>query len=1073
MGRFVAWFGGLVILCAGVAGAAEAGVAVTNLPAGAGSTALPVEARLPPKYPGIWQKPVNYREPPREYETVSTNGWTIEVEKQLMSEDPELAGKAVARLSLKLNEALAALPEASRANLRKLKVFLMYGPKAKGGGRDNGTEYYQKDAPDCYQTLDPRWGNSLVIYSAENYVWQSDLWALKLSLHELAHAHHLVQWPEDRVEIVQAYEHAMSRKLYRNVRDDQGKTHAKAYAIQNPIEYFAELSCMYFAGCDYPPRNRKELKAYDPEGYAMIQKLWGIVAEAPSDDWKKSPVSMLASQIGYHPLNTKHVYLRSTEEKPPAGIFEKEFSVIDAQAEQEVFRGKVATWGRKWDTSWWVLDFTPLRRQGEFYVKTGKLVSSRFKIENGIFHKTDLTVIALDQLEHRIHQGQDDQRRGLQGLYTNCPPETRIYMDCGSPYAELEPVGTCVYALFELHDLLGREFSEKDNKRMIDLAALGADYFVAAQRSSSDPEIDGMFYHSLLVNNRDTWAGSFSTYLDAAYGMALMAKAHQFFKDRDPQRAACYLEAAKKAWKLCAHRPYHTKADRTFPYGCQAYFWNAPVGIQDTFGRAFYNILNKNWKMPDTLRTRDRLPFIQGSALLYEITGENKYLDKAIEFADVVVERQFTDWEHPIEGCFGTFYEFEGNNEAFFHEFMQGGFWWEGNVEAMNLEGFMHLLRLAPRNSKAALWQNAVFTYAENYARKSTTLNPLGIYPVACYRDPQHGGLKYFQNTLMGSACLYGFSAKNFMLLGDFLKDSSFQSPALAGVNFIGGLNPGIPNAYEETAWDARTLILGVGRSWFGPAGDLAETARGSVPNGFCAAPQFWQPTFDNFISYQSDKPRGMINKGGGLQFNEGWILHSHAYVQAVARLEAGYTLQLKTLNEGRAVGTGVSVVLSETEAPHGKITRTYRTDGDGSLVVTDLPTPCRGTVCITYNGREIMRPVAAVAGGQHAMTVDFAQEVNLDILLPGKMTVGSKGAAKIMVENTGSKEVKLKLLLSASGLQLSRTQLELTVRAGKRQKIAVPFECGQKVMPCLVRAIIDEGAPVRDFFGTGRICSK
>ena len=50
MGRFVAWFGGLVILCAGVAGAAEAGVAVTNLPAGAGSTALPVEARLPPKY---------------------------------------------------------------------------------------------------------------------------------------------------------------------------------------------------------------------------------------------------------------------------------------------------------------------------------------------------------------------------------------------------------------------------------------------------------------------------------------------------------------------------------------------------------------------------------------------------------------------------------------------------------------------------------------------------------------------------------------------------------------------------------------------------------------------------------------------------------------------------------------------------------------------------------------------------------------------------------------------------------------------------------------------------------------
>ena len=789
--------------------------------------------------------------------------------------------------------------------------------------------------------------------------------------------------------------------------------------------------------------------------------------------WQDCPVSILESQIGYHPRNTKHIYLRSAVEEPPPGLFEPEFRVIDAATEAEVFRGKVAKWGRKWDTFWWVLDFTALRLQGEFYVRTGQLASTRFKIEEGVFHKTDLTVIALDQLEHRIHQGVDDKRGGLQGRYVNCPPETRIYMDCGSPYAELEPVGTCVYALMELHDLLGGEFSAKDRKRMIDLAAMGADYFVAAQRSSTDPQIDGMFYHSLLVNHQDTWAGSFSTYLDTAYGTALLATAHRFFKDRDPARAARYLEAAKKAWQLCAGRPYHTKVDRTLPQGCNAYFWNAPDGIQDTFGRSFYNILDKNWKMPDALRTRDRLPFIQGSALLYEITGEGKYLDQAIKFADVVVERQFTDWEHPIEGCFGTFYEFEGNNEAFFHEFMQGGFWWEGNVEALNLEGLMHLLRLAPRNPKAAMWQNAILTYAEHYARMATTLNPLGIYPVACYKDPAHGGVKYFQNTLMGSSCLYGFSAKNFLRLGEFLQDSSFQAPALAGVNFIGGLNPGIPNAYQETAWDARTLIQGVGRSWFGPAGDLAATARGSVPNGFCAAPQFWQPTFDNFISYQSDKPRGMVSQSGGLQFNEGWILHSHAYVHAVARLEAGYTLNLKTQSDGQAVSAAVVVDLAETEEPHGSLSRNYQIDDSGTLAITDLPTPCGGTVRITCNGRQIVRPLAAIAGGNHAMAVDFAREVNLSIRLPDKLLVGSTGEAKLLVENAGSKEVAVKLALSASGLCLSRSRIDLTLPAGARQELMVPFECGTKVMPCLLRAIIDEGAPLREFSATGRIGSQ
>jgi hypothetical protein len=267
---------GLLLGCARTAGADESGVAVTPPPPGVQATAIPDETLPPPKYAGIPQKPVNYREPRREYASVAANDWTIEVEKQLLTEEPELAGKAVARLAQNLNAALAVLPEASRGKLKKVKIFLMYGPKAKGDGRDNGFEYHQRSAPDCYRTLDPRWGNGIVAYSAENYVWQSDLWALKLPLHELAHAYHLDQWQEDRAEIVKAYENARQRKLYRHLQDEAGSMIDKAYAIENPIEYFAELSCMYFAGCDYAPHNRKELEAYDPEGCAMIRELWGI-----------------------------------------------------------------------------------------------------------------------------------------------------------------------------------------------------------------------------------------------------------------------------------------------------------------------------------------------------------------------------------------------------------------------------------------------------------------------------------------------------------------------------------------------------------------------------------------------------------------------------------------------------------------------------------------------------------------------------------------------------------------------------------------------------------------------------
>ncbi|MEI7898751.1 MAG: glycoside hydrolase family 9 protein [bacterium] len=797
----------------------------------------------------------------------------------------------------------------------------------------------------------------------------------------------------------------------------------------------------------------------------------GFAAYGADDQaWTEFPVSILESQIGYHPRNIKRVYLRSAQKEPPREFLPVDFAVIDAKTEKEAFRGKVKAWGRKWESYWWVLDFTPVRAPGEYYVQAGKLTSSAFTIEDGIFTKTDLGVIALDQLEHRIHQGLEDKRKGLAGKYVNCAQDVRIYMDCGSPYAELEPVGTCVYALMDLHNLLGDKFPEADRRRMVDLAALGADYFVAAQRHTDNPETDGMFYHSLLVNTNDTWASEIFTYLDTAYGVALTARAYQFFEKRDPARAARYLATAKRAWELCVRRPYHTKADRACP--SNAYFWGTPPGIQDTFGRCLYNILDENWKMPDTLRTRDRLPFVQGSALLYEITGEPKYLDKAVEFADAVMERQFTDWQNPIEGCFGNFYEFAGNDQAFFHEFMQGGFWWEGNVEALNLDGFMRLLKVAPAHPRAAAWQNTLLTYADNYARRATTLNPLGIYPVACYRDKAHGGIKNFQNMLMGSSCLYGFSAKNFMALGDFLKDAGLQCHAIAGVNFIAGLNPGVPNVYDkDTAWDARTLILGVGRSWFGPTGEPAETAKGSVPNGFCASSQFWHMTgYTNYIALGPDRPSGIITPGGGFQFNEGWILHSHAYVQAVAHLEAGYTLRLLTQNQGAGVPARVSVTLREVAPPQAEIVRHYQTGSDGALTITDLPTPCAGTVRMAALGREILRPVAAIAGGSHLLAVDFAREVNLAIRVPERIAAGAKGEAVMVIENAGSENVVLKMILSAAGVTLEKYAVEVSLKSGEKKRAVLTFKCGDKVMPYLVRAVIVEGAPSREFYATGKI---
>jgi hypothetical protein len=219
---------------------------------------------------------VNYREPERSFQTVQPGQWTVLIEEQLPANEPHLAKRALARLENKLGATLMALPDSAHALFRKLPIFLMYGSKAEGGGRDSGAEYFQRNAPAYHKELDPRWKSCVVIYSARNYVQLSEFWSVKVLVHELAHAFQLERWPEKQPDIYQAWQNAVKRGLYRKVKDDKGAILETAYAAKNQLEYFAELSCMYFVGCNYQPFNREELKSYDPVGYEMIEKMWDI-----------------------------------------------------------------------------------------------------------------------------------------------------------------------------------------------------------------------------------------------------------------------------------------------------------------------------------------------------------------------------------------------------------------------------------------------------------------------------------------------------------------------------------------------------------------------------------------------------------------------------------------------------------------------------------------------------------------------------------------------------------------------------------------------------------------------------
>ena len=106
------------------------------------------------------------------------------------------------------------------------------------------------------------------------------------ALHELAHAYHnrVIVGSFDNAEIKTAYEHAKASGKYDKVERWHGNgkpnTFERAYAMTNPMEYFAENTEAFFGRNDFFPFTREQLKQADPEMFALLAKLWGTQAEA-------------------------------------------------------------------------------------------------------------------------------------------------------------------------------------------------------------------------------------------------------------------------------------------------------------------------------------------------------------------------------------------------------------------------------------------------------------------------------------------------------------------------------------------------------------------------------------------------------------------------------------------------------------------------------------------------------------------------------------------------------------------------------------------------------------------------
>ncbi len=215
------------------------------------------------------------------YRTSQREGWTLQIREELFAKDEPMLKKALELLDGQLKEINRVVPKPALAELHK--VPLWFSPEYPGV---RPTAEFHPDADWLRENgRDPAMAKGVEFTDIKDFEREFKRMPMVV-LHELSHGYHNRALPRgfENPEIIAAYDKAKASGVYDKVEQRFGDGRSKkvrAYAMTNPMEYFAESSEAFFGTNDFFPFNNDELAKNDPTMHALLTKLWGV------DDAKK------------------------------------------------------------------------------------------------------------------------------------------------------------------------------------------------------------------------------------------------------------------------------------------------------------------------------------------------------------------------------------------------------------------------------------------------------------------------------------------------------------------------------------------------------------------------------------------------------------------------------------------------------------------------------------------------------------------------------------------------------------------------------------------------------------------
>ena len=210
-------------------------------------------------------------------ETRDVSGWQVHIQKKLLETEPADTERALVLLKQMLDAIVRDVPAPAVAELRKVPLYFSpaYKPGKSGVEFHPGADWLRNNG------RDPAMVRAVEFSGVANF--EAEMKRMpNFALHELAHAYHHRVLADGfaNAEIKAAFERAKTAGSYERVERWHGNgkpnTFERAYAMTNPMEYFAETTEAFFSRNDFFPFTREELKQHDPEMFALLAKLWSV-----------------------------------------------------------------------------------------------------------------------------------------------------------------------------------------------------------------------------------------------------------------------------------------------------------------------------------------------------------------------------------------------------------------------------------------------------------------------------------------------------------------------------------------------------------------------------------------------------------------------------------------------------------------------------------------------------------------------------------------------------------------------------------------------------------------------------